>query len=64
MPCRHNHRNWNFGITMIDKDIFFGFSGCLASVALVEISEGLSVCAGLLTVIYMTYKIYLLHKNK
>lgn len=49
---------------MIDKDIFFGFSGCLASVALVEISEGLSVCAGLLTVIYMTYKIYLLHKNK
>lgn len=48
----------------MDKDIFLGFSGCLASVFLVEISEGLSVLAGLLTCLYMGQKIYILHKNR
>ena len=48
----------------MDKDVFVGLSGCLASIALVEISEALSVCAGLLTCIYMSYKIALLYKNK
>jgi len=48
----------------MDKTTILGFSGCLATITLGNFDEVLSVLAGLLTCCYMTYKIYLLAKEK
>jgi hypothetical protein len=48
----------------MDRTSMLGFSGCLATITLGNFDEILSVTAGLLTCVYMGYKIYLLQKNK
>ena len=48
----------------MDRTALFGLSGCLATISLGHLDELLSATVGVLTIVYMTYKIYLLHKEK
>jgi hypothetical protein len=62
--CCHNCSNNPPGNDIMDKTTLLGFSGCLATITLGNFDEVLSICAGVLTCVYMSYKIYLLAKNK
>jgi len=60
----HNYSNNPVRSAIMDKTTILGFSGCLATITLGNFDEVLSVLAGLLTCAYMSYKIYLLAKEK
>jgi hypothetical protein len=48
----------------MDRTALFGLSGCLATISLGPLDEILSAIVGVLTIIYMSYKIYLLSRDR